>query len=74
MLVYFSGDWDVPSGHDLDFDPWLFEPLEIASKLGGIRNSFFFVLGSLQIVSSGGLARLIVFLRNWPNSSRRFSE
>ena len=22
ILVYFSGDWDVAWGCDLDFDPW----------------------------------------------------
>ena len=22
ILVYFSGDWDVHWGYDLDFDPW----------------------------------------------------
>ena len=22
ILVYFSGDWDVHRGYDLDFDPW----------------------------------------------------
>ena len=22
ILVYFSGDWDVYRGYDLDFDPW----------------------------------------------------
>ena len=22
ILVYFSGDWDVRWGYDLDFDPW----------------------------------------------------
>ena len=26
--TYFSGDWDVPWGYDLDFDPW---PLYISS-------------------------------------------
>ena len=25
ILVYFSGDWDVHWGYDLDFDPWLNE-------------------------------------------------
>ena len=24
ILVYFSGDWDVHWGYDLDFDPWPF--------------------------------------------------
>ena len=23
---YFSGDWDVHWGYDLDFDPWPFDP------------------------------------------------
>ena len=22
ILIYFSGDWDVHWGYDLDFDPW----------------------------------------------------
>ena len=25
VLVYFSGDWDVHTGHDLAFDPWINE-------------------------------------------------
>ena len=24
ILVYFSGDWDVHRGYDMDFDPWPF--------------------------------------------------
>ena len=29
ILVYFSGDWDVHWGYDLDFDPW---PYLVPSK------------------------------------------
>ena len=28
ILVYFSGDWDVYWGYDLDFDPWSFGSLQ----------------------------------------------
>ena len=26
ILVYFSGDWDVHWGYDLDLDPWPYAP------------------------------------------------
>ena len=29
ILVYFSGDWDVHWGYDLDFDPWPYAQLSL---------------------------------------------
>ena len=34
--TYFSGDWDVDWGYDLDFDPWPFLPVCVSSK--GMRD------------------------------------
>ena len=34
ILVYFSGDWDVHWGYDLDFDPWPYGPLLTLYSMG----------------------------------------
>ena len=37
LLVYFSGDWDVHCGYDLDFDPWPIGSLPLNPGLGTER-------------------------------------
>ena len=39
-LVYFSGDWDVHWGYDLDFEPWPSHRLWGGGDLFGETNTF----------------------------------
>ena len=34
ILVSFSGDWDVPWGYDLDFDPWPYRQPSYQQQIG----------------------------------------
>ena len=40
MLVYFSEDWDVHWGYDLDFDPCPFEPLRFCDLFCSLARSW----------------------------------